>query len=146
MSSNLDNIQTIISELNLTNEFRLLGAVENKTVFHELENLFVNKNGLRWWWEDFKLPFEISEEIDKPWENINSLVPNTCKKVLLMIEDNSEIYPILHCNPQLIPRVLNECYWFEYYIIDEEYQWLICENHHNAIFTTGTLVNKSNEA
>lgn len=146
MSFNLININTIISELKFDNDFRLLDTEENLSTFNKLENQFVNKKGLRWWWEDFKLPFQIIEEVEKPWENINSFVPSTCKKVLLMIEDDSEFYPIFHCTPNLIPEVLNECYWFEYYIIDEEHQWLICENHHNAIFITGSLVDESNEA
>lgn len=146
MTSNLENIKEVISTLNLNDEFDLLSKEETLMNFIKIENKFVNKKGLRWLWEDFKLQYEIIEENDKPWENINSFIPDGCEKVLLMIESDSKFYPIFKCNPKLIPTVLNECYWFEYYIIDLEHNWLICENHHNTIFVTGSLINKSDEA
>lgn len=145
MGQNLENVKYVIEELNLTNEFKLLSYEENRRLFERLEGRFINKKDLRYWWEKFKLPYKVYEEIERPWEIINSFIPEGNSKVFLMIDDDSEIYPIFYCKSALISDVINECYWFEYYIVSEKEEWLICENHHTAIFVTGSLINIEKE-
>lgn len=66
MNTNLDNLKSAISELKLESEFKLLNESINSSIFNELESKFVNQEGLRGWWEDFKLPYQLIKGIDKP--------------------------------------------------------------------------------
>jgi hypothetical protein len=38
---------------------------------------------------------------------------------------------------EIIGFVVGECFAFEYYIIDKEKEWLLCENHYNLLIGIG---------
>jgi hypothetical protein len=38
-----------------------------------------------------------------------------------------------------IQQVIGECYGFEYYILPETLDWLVCENHHGQLIAVGEL-------
>jgi hypothetical protein len=132
-------IENAIKTLKLEyNDIRPLDKNEGKKVFDELLSHFVNSGDRRWWWEDFKQKSFSFQSFDKPFEILNEIIPETKDKLWLMVEDDEEVFfPIYETQPEVIQQVIGECFGFEYYIIDKNKDWLICETHHNQLIGIG---------
>ena len=126
-------------------DFALIDKKTNKTLYFELLDCFVQSGDRRWWWEDFKNDSFDFIDYEKPYENLNNIIPDLKCKVWLMIEDDQEeFYPIYDCKPPTIRQVIGECFGFEYYVIDKNKDWLICENHHNRLIGIGQKLKEKN--
>jgi len=126
-------------------EICLLAEDSNKVLYHDLLDFFVKSGDRRWWWEDFKLQSFNLLDYDKPFEHLNEIIPDLDKNVWLMVEDDQEsFYPIYDCSPKIISQLIGECFGFEYYVIDKNKGWLICENHHNRMIGVGDIIKAKN--
>ncbi|HMU04188.1 MAG TPA: hypothetical protein PJ990_11205, partial [Saprospiraceae bacterium] len=107
---------------------------------HKCLDRFVNSGDRKWWWEDFKdISFSI-DSLEKPFEHLEEYIPDIESKVWLMVEDDEEyFYPIYICSPKIIGKLIGECFGIEYYIIDINLKWLICENHHSRLIGSGNF-------
>lgn len=139
-------ISNAIKTLNFTdNEISLLDLKSGKKLYFELLDFFVTSGDRRWWWEDFKLESFDFVDYEKPFEKLNEIIPDLKKKVWLMVEDDQEeYYPIYTCEPSIIGQIIGECFGFEYYVIDKNMDWLICENHHNRLIGLGQKLKDKN--
>lgn len=139
-------ISNAIKMLNLQQtDICLIEEKSNETLYFELLNYFVKSGDRRWWWEDFKMDSFNFDEYDKPFEKLKEIIPDLNKKTWLMVEDDQEdYYPIYECNPSIIGQVIGECFGFEYYVIDKNKDWLICENHHNRLIGVGQKLKDKN--
>ena len=116
----------------------------NEVLYYEILAHFVKGGDRRWWWEAFRDSFSFNI-FDYPPNHLKSIIPNLERKVWLMIEDDQDkFYPIYDVNPNYIPEILNNCFHFEYYIIDKDLDWLICENHHRRVVGVGDELRKHN--
>ena len=134
-------IETALKELNIDSGlFRRLGKEENEQLYKKLLSRFVNSGDRRWWWEDFKLPsYQFEEHPDKLIQ-LKELLENVKDNVWFMPEDDeNNFYPIYDADPKLIPDILGECSFFEYYIIGKNENWLICENHHDYLIGVNSI-------
>ncbi|UOE47098.1 hypothetical protein MTO98_22090 [Mucilaginibacter sp. SMC90] len=121
-----------------------IDAQYNGILYYELLAFFVNGEDRRWWWEAFKSSFEF-KMFDYPPDHFSEIIPDLTRKVWLMIEDvQDDFYPIYDVDPNYIRDILNECFGFEYYIIDKDYKWLLCENHHDSLFGVGDILKEHN--
>jgi hypothetical protein len=69
------------------------------------------------------------------------LVPDASEHVWFIVEDDSlPFYPVYDAIPRAISAVIGECYGFEYYIVQRDLEWLLCENHHNRMIGVGKNV------
>ncbi len=132
-------VDNAIKSLSLTTEdISLLDNETGEKLYRELLNYYVISGDRRWWWEDFRhdsFSFNVDE---RTYELLDEIIPLTKEKVWFMVEDDEEsFYPIYDANPQIIKDVLGQCFFFEYYIIDKNMNWLICENHHNRMIGVG---------
>ena len=134
-----NEIQKAIDKLNLTEtDIQLLDNILNETIYNECVAYFVKSGDRRWWWEDFKQKSFSFQSSDKPFEILNEIIPETKDKLWLMVEDDEEVFfPIYETQPGVIQQVIGECFGFEYYIIDKNKDWLICETHHNKLIGIG---------
>lgn len=139
-------ISNAIKTLNFTDkEVSLLDLDSGKKLYFELLDFFVSSGDRRWWWEDFKMESFDFVDYDKPFEKLNDIIPDLEKKVWLMVEDaQKEYYPIYNCEPSIIGQIIGECFGFEYYVIDKNMDWLICENHHNRLIGLGQKLKDKN--
>ena len=139
-------IAKAISSLNFSKEdVALLESKEGRKIFDKLLSNFVRSGDRRWWWEDFKKESFSFIQKDKPFEILNEVIPFTNEKVWLMVEDDLEdFYPIYEIRAEIIKDIVGECFGFEYYIIDKQMDWLICENHHNRLIGIGEKVKIKN--
>lgn len=134
-----DEIQNAISKLNLTvSDIRLLDKTQGENIFNECVSYFLNSGDRRWWWEDFKFPAFSVTGLDNPLNYLDKIIPLTDGNVWLIVEDNNApFYPVYDCNPRVIKNIIFECFSFEYYIVDKNKEWLLCENHHNRLIAVG---------
>jgi hypothetical protein len=49
-------------------------------------------------------------------------------------------YSVWEASVQDIQAVVGECSAFEFYVIQQQFRWLICENHHNVVVAVGAEV------
>lgn len=139
-------ISNAIKNLNFTDkEISLLDFNSGKKLYSELLDFWVSSGDRRWWWEDFKKESFDFVDYEKPFEKLHEIIPDLKKKVWLMVEDDQEeYYPIYDCEPSIIGQIIGECFGFEYYVIDKNMDWLICENHHNRLIGLGQKLKDMN--
>jgi hypothetical protein len=66
------------------------------------------------------------------------LVPDPDELVWFIAEDFVEPeFSAWEATPRDIQAVLGECYSFEYYLIQQQFRWLLCENHHDVLIAVG---------
>lgn len=140
-----DEILKAIKTLGLKDkEIKLVENEAEKIFFDCLDN-FVKSGDRRWWWEDFKQDSFDFINYEKPFEHLDGILPDLNENVWFMVEDDQEDYfPIYDCNPSSIKHIIGECFRFEYYIIDKNKEWLICENHHNRLIGIGKKLKQKN--
>jgi len=141
-----DEIQAAMQHLELDkSKIQLLDDDNGERVFKECINHFLNSGDRRWWWEDFKFPSFSVTGVDSPFTLIEKIIPLKEGNVWLIVEDDEErFYPVYDCDPTIIPEIISECFAFEYYIIDKNKEWLLCENHHNRLIAIGDKLLSSN--
>jgi len=146
MWSAKEEFEAAIKTLGLsTNTVRKLDDELNSKLYFELLNHFVEGGDRRWWWEDFKTWFRF-DRFDYPTEHLPDLIPDLSRKVWLMIEDDYKpYYPIYDIEPLWISKLIDECFGFEYYIIDKDLNWLICETHHKELIGVGNKLKEHNK-
>lgn len=146
MSEVKDEVLNVINKLKYTDkDILILDSETVKRIYNDCLDYFVKSGDRRWWWEDFKYDSFDFITHDKAFEQLIDIIPDLTKNVWLMIEDNSEaFYPIYDCNPNIIGQLIGECFGFEYYIIDKDKGWLICENHHNRLIGVGEILKMKN--
>jgi len=140
-----DEVEKAIETLGLSEEdIVLLDNIAGEKVFKDCLRHFV-KSGDRRWWEDFRQAFFLFEDFDKPFEHLNEIMPDVEAKVWLVVEDDNEpFYPVYDVKPDIIGQIIGECFAFEYYIIDKNKEWLLCENHHNTLIGIGDKLRERN--
>lgn len=126
-------------------QIRLLDFDTGKELYYKFLDWFVKSGDRRWWWEDFKQESFDFLDYEKPFEHLIKLIPNLDSNVCLMVEDEQEdLYPIYDCKPSIIGKLIGECFGFEYYVININMDWLICENHHNRLIGLGQRLKEKN--
>lgn len=113
-------------------------VINIKKLYLELLDCFVKSGDRKWWWEDFKQEAFYFVAYERPFEELIHIIPKESDTVWLMIEDDQEeYYPIYNCKPAVIGELIGECSAFEYYVIDKNKQWLLCENHSDQLIGVG---------
>jgi hypothetical protein len=142
-----DEVSNVINALKYTkDQINLLDFKQGELIFKDCLSYFVANGDRRWWWEDFKNESFDFIDFAIPYDQILRIIPDMAKKVWFMIEDIQDpYYPIYDCYPLVIPKILEQCVGFEYYIIDKNKEWLICENHHNRLIGIGEILKIKNK-
>ena len=110
-----DEIENAIKELSLSEgEFCQLPSQEAEPLYRELVNYFVEGGDRRWWWESFLKPSEsVQFSNGKGFERITDIVPNKKENVWFVAEeDQLPFYPIYEATPEIIQKIISECYGF----------------------------------
>ncbi len=124
-------------------DIRLLNSKDRSQVFDKCFSHFVKPNNKPWWWEDFRQDNFIISGFEEPYKHLINIIPNIQEKVWLITEDDGKVrFQIYECRPEILTKLIGECYGFEYYIINKEMKWLICENHHGILIGIGENLKK----
>ena len=145
MSEVIKEIESAIDLLNLSSsDIVLLDNSTNRSLYYDLLSTFVQNGDRRWWWEDFKTSFNL-KDFEFPFDHLNKIIPDLDKNVWLMVEDDQlDFYPIYDVTPTIIKDIISNCFGFEYYIIDKDKSWLLCENHHKRLIGVGDILRQHN--
>lgn len=96
----------------------------------------------RTWWLSLRVPYRVAEQeassgtpsLMKHWgidEPFCWLVPET--------EDGS--YPVYQTTIPIVERILSQCSFFEYYLLNKSLDLLLIENDHNQIIVAQYMAN-----
>lgn len=84
----------------------------------------------RVWWDALKVPYEI---FDSKFVDLSEVIPRTSSSCWLVPETGLEI-TVYSVKCSDVPSIIRECPYFEYYVVDGEYRWMIAESDHNQLF------------
>lgn len=138
----LKEVNAAIVRLGLGSRVRALGDAEASTVTAAVLARFVGGRHRRWWWEAFPEPSaSITFEDDKGFLHICELVPEPNSKCWFVVEDGgARSFPLFEASPRDAMQAVCECSTFEYYIVDKDLAWIVCETHHGTIVGSGEPV------
>lgn len=113
--------------------------VENSAeIMSKIKNKYVEGNP-RAWWLSLKNKVEtIPYEDNSAYKNIPALIkgryPETISSIVYFIadEDNESLY-LYRIPLEKLTLIIEECRYFEYYIVSSELSWMVCENDHGEL-------------
>ena len=122
-------------------QFRILPEEEAAPIIGCIEQHFVERPGLRWWWEAFRgTPIAQAHFADGTgWKHLTSIVPPGSGLVWFVVEE-SPTFVLCEGNVDVIQSVIGECWGFEYYLVSQGLDWLVCENHSDVVCAVGEAV------
>ncbi len=141
-----DEIDQAMLDLGLSDaQIRLLPDNEGLAVYTAAEEHFVDGRNWRWWWEHFRLPSAWAYfSDDQGFRKLIDLVPSMTEKVWFIAEESKLKHsPVYETDTAVVQEIIGNCYGFEYYLVAQDYRWLLGENHHSSLFAVGEPV-KSN--
>lgn len=116
-------------------QIRRLPPEESARIVQTAQQNFVEGRP-RAWWLSLKIPSnsidyadaEGFRHIGEHWRSDNTscwFIPETEEQDLAVYETNI----------QVLPSILEECSFFEYYILSKDFKFLLIENDHNQVIT-----------
>ena len=142
MDTEADEIQRATRALGFTTQrFRRLSPEEAQGVYRSALRHFVPKGQPRWWWEHFPSSTGVDFSAGDGWRHLVELVPDADEQVWFIAEDSAPPeYSVWEGSVRDIQVVIAECYGLEFYIIQQQFRWLVCENHHDVVVAVGKQV------
>ena len=94
-----------------------------------------------WWWENPKVTFStISYGSSYALELIKGIVGSDSEVVTLVVtDDEPSPWPAWRGELRCIIDVIYELRYFEYFLVGENQNWLIFDNHHNQLILMGSI-------
>ena len=129
-----DEVNRALGELALPeSEIRKCGQQESSVVQQTAMEKFVNGNP-RVWWLALKRPAQSFHIIDgRGYQRLREFIPQDEERCWFMPEIDDEVLPVFHATVNAVMKVLGECFAFEYYLVGNNFHWLLIENDHNEI-------------
>jgi hypothetical protein len=89
----------------------------------------------RVWWLGWALP---CVRYDASKVGLSAVLPSTEGKVFLVpeLDDGSDL-PVYIVPVSEIERLLKDCPFFEYYVLEKHQRWLVAETEHGIFFVCG---------
>lgn len=110
-------------------------------ILDEIEDRFVARKGLHWWWGAFRVTPVVHRHFTDGagWRHLAGIVPPDEDAVWFVAEDDHGF--TLCCGyVEAIQSVIGQCSPFEYYLVSQKLDWLVCESHHDVVYAVGEAV------
>ncbi len=142
MDTNADEIQRATQALGFAPErFRRLPTDEAQRVYQSALRHFVPRGQPRWWWEHFSTSTGVYFTNGDGWRHFTEIVPDADERVWFIAEDFvAPEYSVWEASVRDVQAVIGKCYGFEFYVIQQQLHWLLCENHHDVVVAVGRVV------
>jgi len=135
----------LLSEIH--NEMTNIGGIieisddKASSITNKIAKNYINDRSLVWWWEGLSVShFEINYGDEYSWLIIKKIVPNMNQSVYLFVtDDEPEPWPVFNGSLKNIGELISELWRFEYFITDENFEWLIFDTHHNTLVISGVI-------
>jgi len=133
-----DDINKSIKKANIKG-FKFVRLTAYEDLLRRIAEKFIvqGRAGLKyvWLWEHFHEPTVSSNEQDAI-KLLELKLPKDQSYWFLASEENGK-YWVAEGIGEGIIQVLKEMYCFEYYIIERNFRWIVCENHHGTLIQAG---------
>lgn len=142
MDTNADEILRAIDALTFApDRFRRLATKAARHVYQSALRHFVPEGQPRWWWECFPASTAVHFAAGDGWRHLTEIVPDADERVWFIVEDSGPPgYSVWEADVRDVQAVIGECYGFEYYLIQRQFRWLVCENHSDVLIAVGKEV------
>jgi hypothetical protein len=142
VKTNADEIRSATQSLGFTPaRFRILAPKEAAQVYQSALRHFVPTGQPRWWWEHFRACMRIDFSSRDGWKHLSEFVPDPDERVWFIAEDIAPTeYSVWEATTRDVQDVIGECSGFEFYLVQHQFRWLLCENHHNVVIGVGREV------
>ena len=105
-------------------------------IVRQAQAVFVQGNP-RSWWLSLRQPFEIFDSSKSDvFRIITQHIPSDNLRCWFIPETEQETLPVYDMDKHFIGLLLNECRFFEYYLVANDFSWLIVENDHNQVIVS----------
>ncbi|MDR2638273.1 MAG: hypothetical protein LBC09_00370 [Helicobacteraceae bacterium] len=113
--------------------------IVDKTVKRFVAAKDYKEANMRWAWTRFNQPYASAVFADdRAYKRLPEIIEDD--RAWFFAEESFDKFWIYEVKPSLIPLVLDETPYFEYYVVSKKYDWLLCENHHGRLFAVGERV------
>jgi hypothetical protein len=128
-------LEDAVEQLELsTPQFSKCDSPKASDVARTAKQRFVSGNP-RVWWLGFQQPYEtFPYRSPDDWaQRLESVIPHGTTRCWLIAESSSETYPVYDVDVATVAAVLEECSFFEYYLVDPAFAWIVADTDHNQI-------------
>lgn len=85
-----------------------------------------------WLWDSIKEPSKSYQPEKNGLAELESLL-TVFQKYWFIVSDEDGKYWVLEATGAAIIETISETRYFEYYITNKDFSWMVCENHHNVM-------------
>lgn len=135
----------LLSEINkeLADIGDIISVTGDKAVAitNTIADKYIKDRSFVWWWESLAGSYiEIDYGDDLSWPIIRKITPSLKQNVYLFVtDDEPEPWPIFYGSLRNVGQLISRLWRFEYFITDENFEWLIFDTHHNSLIILGEL-------
>ena len=98
----------------------------------------------RVWWLGFQQPYETFpyDSLDDWARRLSGVIPHGTARCWLIAESTTETYPVYDVQVESIVAVLKECSFFEYFLVDPAFKWIVADTDHNQLLVARPIDEK----
>jgi hypothetical protein len=110
-------------------------------IVDRIADVFVEQRNARWWWDRLKVPAETlaygSDDISHHLQRL--LAPRNGPFYLVVTDNEFEPWPIVEADLEGVTKVIQEAWFFEYFLCDASCQWVVFDTHHNCLVSAEVI-------
>jgi hypothetical protein len=130
-----------IAACGLEAQLQAVPREEARALYQRLAETFSGRPSATWIWEHLTTPHTSRQlEADDILATLPKLAPDAAQELLVFPESDAERKTAFRGTLDAIVTALGACHWFEYCITPTDFQWLVCENHHDMLIAAGEPV------
>lgn len=133
-----------MTHTNLTLPEELLKAFEDQEIpyeepsdkikiLSEIQSKFIIGNPRAWWMSLATEPTIQAFDDNTGYLHLCELAPAHSGDIWFVVDEDNEDKLIFSAPLNKIPSVLENCRFFEYYVVDKDLKWVIAENDHGDL-------------
>ncbi|MCA9182699.1 MAG: hypothetical protein KDA51_14650 [Planctomycetales bacterium] len=122
--------------------FRCLEPTEEALLVQQIEARLVSSDDRIRWWESFCVPTLTRCFPDgSGFRRLEEISPDHHEPIWFIVEECSSAgLAAFETTVRSASMIIGECHAFEYYLVAQDYSWLICENHHDVVIAMGAAM------
>lgn len=139
----LGDIRKVILEIGGVYE---LPGDEAETFCQRLASRYVGDRKQRWWWATLAQPSCVLRYGDR--DGLAMLYNLLASKPVIYLgvtDDEEGPWPVIVGDSRTICALLREVRFFEYFVADPDFNWVVFDTHHNELVVVGERVSAARE-
>lgn len=114
----------------LSDEIERQTPAASKMIVERARSIFVSGDP-RAWWMALKLPFR---ELQSSGIGLTAVLPSVEGSCWLIPEIEGTDLSVFKLGARVVESLINECPFFEYYVLADDLAWLVAESDHNVFY------------